>query len=327
MKHFRLYFALGVTCIIVFTVVSTLFFARGSYAPAVLMLVPLAIAVIVLHKLVRRLIFSMTSFVQALEMNDSTIRFAESSDPDINGMSQAMRRITSLYNSGRLELETRKLYYDRILRIMTHEMRNAIAPIVSLSADIKKNPERYQGENFTEAVSLISSESEGIRRFLESYYELTHLPKPQIEAVCVKEFMSGVRKSFSVYLSERSRSDINIEYTVPVDMIIQADKDLLNRLVTNVLRNAVEAVEAVENPRIEVKTSVSGGHPFISIEDNGCGIPPEVMTNLFQPFYTTKPGGSGIGLCLSRQIARLHGGDFTLVSAPGHGTKALITLV
>lgn len=314
-------------CIIVFTVLSTLFFARGSYAPAVLMLVPLAIAVIELHRLVRRLIFSMTSFVQALEMNDSTIRFADSRDPDINGMSQAMRRITSLYNSGRLELETRKLYYDRILRIMTHEMRNAIAPIVSLSADMKKNPERYQGENFTEAVSLISGESEGIRRFLESYYELTHLPKPQIEAVSVKEFMSGIRKSFSVYLSERSRSDINIEYTVPVDMIIQADKDLLNRLVTNVLRNAVEAVEAVENPRIEVKISVSGGHPFISIEDNGCGIPPEVMTNLFQPFYTTKPGGSGIGLCLSRQIARLHGGDFTLVSTPGHGTKALITLV
>lgn len=327
MKHFRLYFALGMACIIVFTVLSTLFFARGSYPPAVLMLVPLAIAVIELHRLVRRLIFSMTSFVQALEMNDSTIRFADSRDPDINGMSQAMRRITSLYNSGRLELETRKLYYDRILRIMTHEMRNAIAPIVSLSADMKKNPERYQGENFTEAVSLISGESEGIRRFLESYYELTHLPKPQIETVCVKEFMSGIRKSFSVYLSERSRSDINIEYTVPVDMIIQADKDLLNRLVTNVLRNAVEAVEAVEKPRIEVKISVSGGHPFISIEDNGCGIPPEVMTNLFQPFYTTKPGGSGIGLCLSRQIARLHGGDFTLVSTPGHGTKALITLV
>lgn len=326
MRYFRLNFAACISGIIVFSVLSALCFRSDAWAAAILMLLPLAISIYLLCRLVWRLIFSMSGFVDALEMNDSTIRIACSHDSDINRMSQAMRRITTLYNSSRLELETRKLYYDRILRIMTHEMRNAIAPIVSLSSDMKKNPERYKGENFVEAVSLISCESEGIRRFLESYYELTHLPKPNAEAVDVKEFMSNVSKSFSVFLSGKGLPDNIISYTIPVDMTLHADKDLLNRLLTNVLRNAVEAVAAVESPRIEVKVSVSEGHPYISVEDNGCGVPPEVMRNLFQPFFTTKPDGSGIGLCLSRQIARLHGGDFTLTSVPNHGTKALITL-
>lgn len=168
MRHFRLNFFGCIAGSIVFAVLSALCFRAGSWAAGVLLLIPSGVAVAALWRLVRRLIFSMSEFVEALEMNDPTIRFPESGDPCISRMSQAMRRITGLYNSARLELETRKLYYDRILRIMTHEMRNAIAPVVSLSADMKKNPARYQGENFREAVGLISDESEGISRFLES---------------------------------------------------------------------------------------------------------------------------------------------------------------
>ena len=268
----------------------------------------------------------MSDFMDALDMNDTTIRFAESRDPDINRMSQTMRRIMSIYSRSRLELETRKLYYDRILRIMTHEMRNAITPIVSLSTDMKRNPDRYNGEDLQEAVSLISDESQSIRRFLDSYYELTHLPKPELKSIDVMEFFSGIRKSLAIYLTDKGLDTDIINYTVPVDMQLQADRNLLGRLVTNVLRNAVDAVAVVGSPRINVEVTVSEGRPYISIEDNGCGINPEMMPNLFQPFFTTKPGGSGIGLCLSRQIARLHGGDFTITSTPGRGTKALITL-
>ena len=249
-------------------------------------------------------------------MNDTSIRFAESHDPDINRMSHTMRRIMAVYSSSRMELETRKLYYDRILRIMTHEMRNAITPIVSLSADMKRNPDRYKGEDLNEAVSLISDESQSIRRFLDSYYELTHLPKPQIDTIDVMEFFTGIRKSFAIYLTDNGLGADIIDYTIPVDIQLRADRDLLGRLVTNVLRNAVQAVESVESPCIHVEVSVSEGHPYISIEDNGCGIPAEIMPNLFQPFFSTKPDGSGIGLCLSRQIARLHGGDFTITSTP-----------
>lgn len=268
----------------------------------------------------------MSDFMDALDMNDTSIRFAESHDPDINRMSNTMRRIMAVYSSSRMELETRKLYYDRILRIMTHEMRNAITPIVSLSADMKRNPDRYKGDDLNEAVSLISDESQNIRRFLDSYYELTHLPKPHIETIDVMEFFTGIRKSFAIYLSDNGLAYDIIGYTIPVDMQFRADRDLLGRLVTNVLRNAVQAVADIPEPRIHVDVSVSEGRPYISIEDNGCGIPAELMPNLFQPFFTTKPGGSGIGLCLSRQIARLHGGDFTITSTIALGTKAIITL-
>lgn len=326
MKYFRLNFILCIAGTVLFTASTTLCFAAGRYAPAILSMIPAVISVVLLWRLVHRLIRSMSDFMSALDMNDTTIRFAESQDPDINRMSQTMRRIMAIYSSNRLELETRKLYYDRILRIMTHEMRNAITPIVSLSADMKRNPDRYKGEDLNEAVSLISDESQSIRRFLDSYYELTHLPKPEIEAIDVMDFFSGIRRSFAIYLSDKGLDTDIIDYTIPVDMQLQADMDLLGRLVTNVLRNAIDAVASVPSPRIHVDVSVSEGRPYISVEDNGCGIPAEMMPNLFQPFFTTKPGGSGIGLCLSRQIARLHGGDFTITSTPLHSTKALITL-
>lgn len=326
MKYFRLNFILCIAGTVLFTASTTLCFAAGRYAPAILSMIPAVISVVLLWRLVHRLIRSMSDFMSALDMNDTTIRFAESQDPDINRMSQTMRRIMAIYSSSRLELETRKLYYDRILRIMTHEMRNAITPIVSLSADMKRNPDRYKGEDLNEALSLISDESQSIRRFLDSYYELTHLPKPEIEAIDVMDFFSGIRRSFAIYLSDKGLDTDIIDYTIPVDMQLQADMDLLGRLVTNVLRNAIDAVASVPSPRIHVDVSVSEGRPYISVEDNGCGIPAEMMPNLFQPFFTTKPGGSGIGLCLSRQIARLHGGDFTITSTPLHSTKALITL-
>lgn len=326
MKYFCLNFILCIAGTVLFTASTTLCFAAGRYAPAILSMIPAVISVVLLWRLVHRLISSMSDFMNALDMNDTTIRFAESQDPDINRMSQTMRRIMAIYSSSRLELETRKLYYDRILRIMTHEMRNAITPIVSLSADMKRNPDRYKGEDLNEAVSLISDESQSIRRFLDSYYELTHLPKPEIEAIDVMDFFSGIRRSFAIYLSDKGLDTDIIDYTIPVDMQLQADMDLLGRLVTNVLRNAIDAVASVPSPRIHVDVSVSEGRPYISVEDNGCGIPAEMMPNLFQPFFTTKPGGSGIGLCLSRQIARLHGGDFTITSTPLHSTKALITL-
>ncbi len=326
MKRFRLNFILCIAGIVLFTALATPCFAGDRYALGILSLIPAVISVILLWRLVRRVIRSMSDFMDALDMNDTSIRFAESHDPDINRMSNTMRRIMAVSSSSRMELETRKLYYDRILRIMTHEMRNAITPIVSLSADMKRNPDRYKGENLNEAVSLISDESQSIRRFLDSYYELTHLPKPQIETIDVMEFFTGIRKAFAIYLTDNGLDPDIMDYTIPVDMRLRADRDLLGRLVTNVLRNAVQAVAGVSEPHIHVDVSVSEGHPYISIKDNGCGIPAEIMPNLFQPFFTTKPGGSGIGLCLSRQIARLHGGDFTISSTPGHGAKAIITL-
>lgn len=108
-------------------------------------------------------------------------------------------------------------------------------------------------------------------------------------------------------------------------MKIDIDADLMTQAVMNILRNALDAVAEVDNPKIDISVSISDGIPFISITDNGPGIPDAMKPNLFQPFFSTKPGGSGIGLSLSRQIARLHGGDLTLTSIPQHGTGVIIS--
>ena len=117
-----------------------------------------------------------------------------------------------------------------------------------------------------------------------------------------------------------------ITYYVANDMVASVDPDLFRQAMINLLRNALEAVKDRDNPKVEVMVTCSDNHPFITLSDNGCGIPPDMMENLFQPFFTTKPGGSGIGLYLSRQIIRMHGGDIELMSSSPWGTSFSISL-
>ena len=109
-------------------------------------------------------------------------------------------------------------------------------------------------------------------------------------------------------------------------MMLSIDPALMNQVMLNLLRNALDAVASTPNPRVEVVISVSDTHPYLTVSDNGEGIPEKVMDNLFQPFYTSKPGGSGVGLSICRQIVRRHGGELTIRSRVGKGTDAVITL-
>lgn len=100
----------------------------------------------------------------------------------------------------------------------------------------------------------------------------------------------------------------------------------MNQVMLNLLRNALDAIAEKDDGKIEVVATLSDMHPYLTITDNGGGITPEILTNIFQPFFTTKDGGSGIGLCLSRQIVRRHGGDLSINSQPGKATVVMITL-
>ena len=96
--------------------------------------------------------------------------------------------------------------------------------------------------------------------------------------------------------------------------------------MVNLLRNALDAVADIDNALVIITLSTSDSRPYIIVEDNGCGILPEMHDELFQPFVSTKTDGTGVGLYLSRQIVRQHGGDLRLISAPGKGTRAIINL-
>lgn len=327
MKRFRLSLAMSI--------LACLAFATGlGYGIAdgwpVLALAALSIATIVMvlaiWSLSKAIMSQTRTFVKSLEMNDFTLKFPAVKDSEVNEIHDAMNRIIALYRDGTNALETRKLYYDRILRIMTHELRNCITPIVSLSNDMRRHPERYRGENLDEALSVIASESHGIKHFLDSYYELTHLPKPKIERVDAAGFFAQIQKTFSIKVKEAGFEPEIVTYTVAAGLELDIDPGMMRHVIDNLLSNALYAVGKTRQPSISIIASLPEGHPYITVSDNGCGMSPQTLDSLFQPFFTTKPDGNGIGLCLSRQIVGLHKGNIRVSSTVGRGSSFHISL-
>lgn len=328
MRHFRLNLFLQIASGTAFSILAGYLICQGKTALAIAALLSASLSFGVLAIMVRKPIHLLSAFVAALENNDRTMRFdSDSDDPELNEISGSMNRVMSIYRGNQMELETRKLYYDRILRIMTHEMRNSITPIIALADDYATHLDKYDPKMLAETMGVIGSQAESIKKFLDAYYNLTHLPNPKIESVSAAEFLNRIRTLTNLEGKRRNFEKTVCKFISPVDMYIDIDSDLMTQALMNIIRNALDAVADVDHPHIEISASISDGRPFISVSDNGTGIPDSVKSNLFQPFFSTKNGGSGIGLSLSRQIARLHNGDLTISSIPNHGTMAIISLL
>lgn len=327
MKRFRLNFCLLIVAVMGFAAVTAIMFRDGRWAEGCLTVLALAVCVAGLFSLIRKLVNVMSTFVSAMEANDTTMGFDFGrDDPAFRRMTASMNRIVELYRTNSVQLETSKLYYDRILKIMTHEMRNAVTPIIALASDMSSHQERYGEAERREALEIIREQSEGIRHFLDSYYTLTHLPAPKTEETDATAFFSKIRNIATIEAANRNLDPGICRMTVARGMTLNIDPALMSQALVNLIRNALDAVAERENPQVDIKVSSGAdGRPYIVISDNGAGIPPEVADNLFQPFFTTKPGGSGVGLCLSRQIVRRHGGDIRPVSKPG-GTGAAFAI-
>lgn len=325
MKRYRLNIALLLSGMIICTAIATWLFVSGWWPQGCLLLIAVAACFATMIHLQSRLIGIMAAFVKSLEMNDTTMRVEAGGDRELQAMSESMNRISEMYKGNMRELQTRKIYYDRVLKIMTHEMRNGMTPITAISADMQTHPERYQGSAFTEAASLLNSQAEGIRRFLDSYYNLTHLPEPKLEEVRAGDYFHSLKELFKAELDRRSLPEEIISYTIPEDMTLTIDPSLMNQVMINLLRNALDAIPK-EGGSVSIVLSISDSRPFLTLSDNGPGIPGNVMDSLFTPFFTTKPQGSGVGLAISRQIIRKLGGEIRLQTRSGKGTTAAITL-
>ena len=325
MRRFRINIALLLAGIIISTVAATWLFMSGRWPQGCFMLIAAATCIAILIHLQSKLIGIMSSFVKSLEMNDTTMRVDAGGDRELHAMSESMNRISELYHDNMRALQTRKLYYDRVLKIMTHEMRNGITPIAAISADMLSHPERYQGKALAEASVLMHSQAEGIRRFLDSYYNLTHLPEPKREEVRAGDYFQSLKKIYNTELQRRDMPEETVTYTIPEDMILNIDISLMNQVLMNLLRNALDALPQ-EGGSVKVILSVSESRPFLTITDNGCGMSQETVESLFTPFFTTKPNGSGVGLAISRQIILKHGGDIRIQSRSSKGTTVTITL-
>ena len=309
MIHFRLNLFLAIAAIAGCSACAAWQFTKGGYAPALLWLIGAFCAVLWLLHTVRIPVNALSSFLSSLEARDTTLRMPPSDDPQLTRMAGDMNRIAATYGRATHDREVRKLYYDRILRVITHEIRNSIAPVIALSTEFADHPDRYGSSDTAEVMTMIRDQSRDIKRFLDSYYELTHLPRPEKAPVDVGELLLRVRRLAASHAKQMGFDPGEIALRATAGLAFEADSPLLERALTNLIRNAIEAVASAPDPKIAVTATRSGGYVVFRVADNGPGLPEVVAANLFQPFLTTKEGGSGIGLCISAQIARLHGGD------------------
>lgn len=326
MKHFRLRFLLLLTAVAASAAATALLLYNGRTAHGIAAALLMTVSACALISLVRKLICVTGTFLDALEAEDSTMKFDFGrNDPELRRMADSMNRITDIHRSNALRLETGKLYYDRVLRVMTHEMRNAITPVIAIAADMRKHPAKYKDAAFDEAAAVIDRQSDNIKRFLDAYYSLTHIPEPETTAVDAISFFTDIKAIADIETAARGLPADTCSFTVARGMSLEIDPALFTAVMTNLIRNALDAVAQRPAPAVKVTVSAADGRPYISVEDNGSGLAPEVEADIFQPFLTTKPGGSGVGLCISRQIVRRHAGDLRIASLP-HGVHATITL-
>lgn len=254
-------------------------------------------------------------FLRALLNRDYTVHFPEEGQTELGTMYADMNRIVSLYHSSLADLKYKQDYYDRLLRIMTHELRNSLTPVTTLSSDMLKRPDNYSGRRWLESMELIHGQCMSVKSFLDDYHRLTHLPPPVRQTVDVEQLFVRM---------QALTGHPSVNFSWGKGMTLHADADQLTLVLTNLIRNALEATAGQAEARIEVMASEADKVPYISVTDNGPGIPEEELEEIFLPFYTTKPDGSGIGLSLCREIMHLHGGELTVSSHRGQGASFML---
>lgn len=221
--------------------------------------------------------------------------------------------------------------WQKLIKVMTHEIMNSMTPIVSLSnhledvfhekelteTGIAADTEQYR--DIVQGIGTIASRSQGLLRFVQAYRSLSNLPRPVLTQIPI----SSLFKHMSTLLEEQmSETGIVLECeVVPESLSVMADKSLMEQILLNLLNNASDAVSGVEGAKIELRASLLGqGKVIIQVKDNGCGISKSFLDDIFTPFFTTKETGTGVGLSLSRQLARLNNANLSAQSDEGKGS-------
>ena len=286
-------------------------------------------------------------------------------------------RIISIHDISN-ELDAKELEsWQKLIRVLSHEIMNSITPITSLSETLlnyfippEKPVDKTTVANTVKGLEVINERGIGLIRFVESYRKLTRLSKPVLKHIDLRNLIERLllllenepdfqRIQFSVETGtpdisveagtpdisveagtpaisvetgthnisvEAGTPDISVETGTPAisvetgthNISVEADEAQLSQVLINLIKNAMYAVKDVADPRVSVRAHyLQNGRCEVEVIDNGPGIPPEIMEQIFIPFFTTKENGSGIGLSLSRQIMKNHGGSIETVSSPG----------
>lgn len=238
-------------------------------------------------------------------------------------------KLVSLQNI-QVELEQKEIEaWQNLTKVLRHEIMNSMTPIASLTETLNEilNEDLVYEENgncsiasdpvedLKEGLLTIKNRSKGLIRFVDDYRNYTNIPIPKFTMLSLKLLFSNVNMLMKPNF-QRANIDFECELN-PQNIEIIADEELMEMVLINLVKNAHEAVSSVDNPRIRLRGYLDEfQRVIIEVEDNGPGIIPDALERIFIPFFTTKKGGSGIGLSLSRQIVQMHNGNITAVSAP-----------
>ena len=260
-------------------------------------LVAVVAAIVVTRYLVRRNDTKKVSYMMdAMEDGELNFRFRDNS-----AMNRALNRIRGIFEQRNAVNE--EASQSKLFRVMTHEIMNTVAPIASLSDALSKG----ESQDVKEGLETISASSKDLIRFVESYRSITSMTPPVRKAVMVDELMERVMRLNKAKAAEQG---VTLTYTAKaVDLLIFADEGQMMLVFNNLIKNAIQA--GANSIRITADLN-SEDQTIIRVTNNGKPIPLRQIDEIFVPFYTTKPNGTGIGLSLSRQIMIKHHGNLRL---------------
>ncbi len=208
--------------------------------------------------------------------------------------------------------EEERQAWERLIRVLGHEINNSLTPIKSIAASLRfrlgsRNGIGEDKRDFASGLEVIENRAESLNRFLQAYRQLMGLPSPRLAPVTLAKLIDRVA---------RLETRLNVRVTPGAGVNLVADEDQLQQALINLVRNAVDAAQSQERdsrlPDVEMTWEIAGGDAIIAVLDNGVGL--SNASNLFVPFYTTKPNGTGIGLVLAQQIAQAHRGSVQLAN-------------
>lgn len=227
--------------------------------------------------------------------------------------------LVSLKNIHTVVEHTEMEAWQKLIRVLTHEIMNSITPIISLAETLSERSEtdNHNHSQMKQGLQIIHRRSKSLLEFVENYRKLTRIAPPVKSDISVKDFFEDLRQLFA---------DPRITFNSPkTPLPWKADRGQMEQVFINLIKNAQEACSNNPSALISVSAHTTNEQWEFTITDNGEGMLPEVTERIFLPFFTTKPGGSGIGLALCKQITVLHGGQIAVTSEPDKGSTFTLT--
>ena len=320
-------FIIKIISIVLLSLAATWLFWKELYFSAILIFIGITFVSISIYFDRKKLIGKMERLISGIRNSDFSFHFPKKGTQDeLYRLSKEMEEALQIFrdhthHSFMDEAESKA--WQKLISVLTHEIMNSIAPIISLSETLSTETnsahftnDEYQ--NMKQAMQIIHRRSEGLLTFVENYRKLTKIPQPIIQPIRASELFKSLQ-----LLVEADK--IGFSFTCyPEQLVFRADRNMVDQILINLLRNAKEATEKQADAEIKIRAEQVGNEVHISVIDNGTGISPEAIDKIFIPFYSTKTGGSGIGLSLTRQMMLRHKGRISVKSDENGSSFTLI---